>query len=379
MISTQSILYVVNDMGFFLSHRLPLARAARAAGYRVHVATPPSSLSANIQAEGFEFHPIELSRRGMHPLQELFSVGRLYSLYRALRPDLVHHVTIKPVLYGGLAARLAAVPAMVQAITGLGHVFVARKGKAGLLRLLVMAMYFLALGHRNHKVIFQNPDDRNLFLDAGFVSEKSAVIIRGSGVDVDEFVPVAEAPGDPVVVLAARMLWDKGVGEFVYAARSILAAGIKARFVLVGDEDQGNPTSVPRQQIEAWEREGIIEWWGRRNDMPDVFAKSHVVCLPTVYGEGVPKVLIEAASAGRPIVATDVAGCREIVHDGENGILVPTHDPAMLAAALQRLITNGVLRQTMGVRGRELVCREYSVTKVVRDTLIVYEQLLQGV
>lgn len=379
MTSPLSILYVVNDMGFFLSHRLLLARAAHAAGYKVHVATPPSPLAHRIQSEGFEFHPIKLSRRGMWLWQELFSIFSLYSLYRTLQPDLVHHVTIKPVLYGGVAARLARVPAVVQAITGLGHIFVGRKWSTRLVRVLVTRLYSISLGHRNHRVVFQNPDDRDLFLRAGLVAEKNAVLIRGSGVDINEFVPVSEAPGYPLVVFAARMLWDKGVGEFVAAARELKSAGIVARFALVGDEDQGNPTSVSRQQLQEWAKEGVVEWWGRREDMPNVLALSHVVCLPTLYGEGVPKILIEAAAAGRPIVATDAPGCREIVQNGGNGLLVPPRDQKALAAAINKLITDPSLRKQMGKRGRELVRHEYSVSMVIENTLFVYQQLLRNV
>ncbi len=369
------ILYVVNDANFFLSHRLPLALAAQGEGFDVHVATPLSDDAEKILAVGFTFHPIPLTRRGVHLGEELASVVALYRLYRKVKPDLVHLVTIKPVLYGGIAARLAGVPAVVSAVTGLGYVFIARGFKASLLRMIVKGAYRFALGHANGRVIFQNPDDRSSFLMSRLVDARQTVLIKGSGVDMAQFSPVPEPPGLPLVVFAARMLWDKGVGEFVDAARQLCDRGIKARFALVGDTDSGNPAAVPKSQLESWQQSDVVEWWGQHANMPMVFAKAHIVCLPS-YREGLPKVLIEAAASGLPIVATDVPGCREIVRDGENGFLVPVRDATALAEALRRLIEDAELRRRMGAKGREIAMAEFSVERVVSETLDVYRQLL---
>lgn len=370
------ILYVVNDANFFLSHRLPLALAAQGEDFEVHVATPLSDDVEKIHAAGFTFHPIPLTRRGAHMGEELASVIALYRLYRKVKPDLVHLVTIKPVLYGGIAARLASVPAVVSAVTGLGYVFIAQGLKASLLRTAVKGTYRFALGHANGRVIFQNPDDRSSFLMSKLVDTRQTVLIKGSGVDMAQFSPAPESPGAPLVVFAARMLWDKGVGEFVDAARRLCDRGIKARFALVGDTDSGNPAAVPKSQLESWQQSGVVEWWGQYTNMPMVFAQSHIVALPSAYGEGVPKVLIEAAASGRPIVTTDTPGCREIVRHGENGLLVPVRNVAALAEALRRLIEDAELRRRMGAKGREIAMAEFSVERVVGETLDVYRQLL---
>ena len=369
------ILYVVNDAPFFLSHRLPLALAAQAAGHEVHVATPDSPMAATIQKHGLRFHPVRISRSSTRLWKEIQSVQALLNLYRRLQPDLVHHVTIKPVLYGGIAARLAGVPAMVQAVSGLGHLFIDQSVAASLLRRVVMRLYRLSFGHRNLKVIFQNPDDRQLMEKLQLVAPSDSVLIRGSGVDMSVFEPQPEQEGEPVVVFAARMLWAKGVGEFVDAARQLREQKVTARFILAGDSDPGNPSAVPVWQLEEWHSSGVVEWWGMCSDMPRVFADAHVVCLPS-YREGLPKVLIEAAACGRPIVTTNAPGCREVVRHEENGLLVPPRDSVALAAALRRLILSPALRDFLGKRGREIAVAEFSLERVVEDTLSVYRELL---
>jgi glycosyltransferase involved in cell wall biosynthesis len=376
VLTAKKILFVVNDAPFFLSHRLPIALAARDAGYEVHVATPDSPLAATIQKHRLAFHEIPLHRSSVRPWKELLTLQSLIALYRNLQPDLVHHVTIKPVLYGGLAARLTKVPAVVHAIPGLGHVFMDKGMTAGLLRFAVKRIYRLALSHPHMKVIFQNPDDQILLERGQLVQLSDAVLIRGSGVDMNIFTPRPEPEGVPVVILAARMLWAKGIGEFVDAARLLREQKVEARFVLVGESDPGNPSAVPVWQLEQWHDSGVVEWWGACSDMPRVFAEAHVVCLPSYYPEGVPKVLIEAAACGRPIVTTDVPGCREVVRHEENGLLVPTRDPVALAAALRRLIMSPALRDFLGRRGREIAVAEFGLERVIAETLAVYGDLL---
>ena len=376
MNSPRRILYVVNDAAFFLSHRLPIAAAARAAGFDVHVATPEGEAARGIPRLGFAFHALDMTRSGMHPMAEARTILGLIRLYRSLAPDLVHHVALKAVLYGGIAARLTEVPAAVSVLTGLGHTFVANGWRARVLRRLVSGTFRFALGHPNEVVIFQNPDDQRAMLEMGAISSEGAVLIRGSGVDMREFSPTPE-PDEPVLtVLASRMLWSKGIGEFVEAARRLRRAGVRARFALVGDIDPDNPAAVPAAQLAEWNDTGVVEWWGRRDDMPTVFAQCHVMCLPSYYGEGVPKALIEAAACARPIVTTDAPGCREVVRDGDNGLLVPIRDVEALAAALRRLIESRELRTRMGHRSREIAVAEFSVEHVVRATLAVYERLL---
>lgn len=371
------LLFVVNDAAYFLSHRLPLAIAARNAGFDVHVATPEGSAITAIVTNGFTYHSIPLTRKGSKLWQELNSLIALVSLYRKLKPDIVHHVTIKPMIYGGIAARLTQLPAVVNAVTGLGYVFVVRGFKASLLRETVKLGYRVAFGHRNQRIIFQNPDDVAVFLDAGIIPMQDISLIKGSGVDMSVFAPIPELPGTPLVTLASRMLWVKGVGEFVAAARILQAKGIRASFVLVGDTDPGNPAAVPTTQLDAWKNSGVVEWWGKQSDMISVFSQSHLICLPSAYGEGVPKVLIEAAACARAIVTTDTPGCREIVRHGENGLLVPVRDSQTLANALQILIQNPALRAQMGARGRQIAVAEFSQQQVIKETLSVYHDLLK--
>lgn len=378
MTKQPKLLFVVNDAANFFSYRLPVASAARQAGFDVHVAAPEGVIKADIVKAGFTFHSIPLTRKGKNFLQELNSFMTLAFLYKKLQPDIVHHITIKPILYGGIAARMAHVPAVVNAVTGLGYVFITRGINASLLRSSVKQGYKVAFHHRNQRTIFQNPDDSSLFINGGIAPGENAVLIKGSGVDISTFTPYPESKGIPIVILASRMLWDKGIKEFVSAAKALRSNGIKARFVLVGDTDPGNPTAIPTGQLEAWRDSGVVEWWGWCADMPAVFADSHIVCLPSAYGEGIPKVLIEAASCGRAIVTTDAPGCREIVKHGENGLLVPVGDTKALTNALGKLIENPALREHMGIRGRDIVAAEFTHKQVVAKTLMVYRELLNG-
>jgi glycosyltransferase involved in cell wall biosynthesis len=369
------ILFVDNDVNSFYSYRIEMARAARDAGFEVHVASPPGKAVEILLNEGFTFNPIAMTRSGLAPWKEVGTIVALFRLYRKLRPDLVHHLRLKPVLYGGLAAYGARVPAVVGLLTGLGYTFTAETGKALAIRKAVTWSCKLAFRRDNQRVIFQNPDDQSIFVNNQILPPHKTVLIKGSGVDVKTYLPTPEPDGTPVVLLAARMLRDKGVVEFVEAARSLRKAGVQARFVLVGETDPGNPTAISANQLRQWAQDGDVEWRGQCTDMHDVLAQSHIVCLPSLR-EGVPKVLIEAAACGRAIVTTDAPGCREIVRHGVNGLLVPVRDSRSLAEALRLLIENPSLRASMGAKGREIVVEEFSVERVVNETLGVYRELL---
>jgi glycosyltransferase involved in cell wall biosynthesis len=297
------------------------------------------------------------------------------SLYLREKPDIVHQVSAKPILYGTLAARLCGTPAVVNALTGLGYVFVTETLKARLLRAGICAAYRLTLSKEGSRLLFQNADDLEMFVARGLVPRERTVLIRGSGVDVAHFTPSPEPAGTPLVVLPARMLWDKGVGEFVEAAAALRAGGTKARFALVGDPDSGNRAAVPASQLARWKEEGAVECWGHRDDMREVYAQAHVVCLPS-YREGLPKALLEAAACGRPLVAADVPGSREIVRHEETGLRVPVRDAAALAAALRRLIEDGPLRARLAQRARRAAVEEFSQELVCEKTLGVYRSLL---
>ncbi|MDF1586072.1 glycosyltransferase family 4 protein [Rhodospirillales bacterium YIM 152171] len=370
------MLFVVNDTEFFASHRLPLAIAARRQGYEVHLAAHPEGQLDLLARHAIVFHPLPVDRTGVNVWHELRLVLRLAALLRALRPRIVHCVTVKPVLYGGLLARLLRIEGYVAAVSGLGQVFLADGPATRVLCGVVRRLYKVALGHRNGRVIFQNPDDQAEFVSAGLVRKEQTVLIRGAGVEPQDFGNgLAPDDGRPMILLPARLLWAKGVGEFVAAARALKAGGCPARFVIAGAAPAHNRASVPEATLRAWHEEGSIEWLGHRGDMPALYAASTIVCLPSWYREGVPRCLIEAAACGRPIVTTTMPGCREICRDGENGLLVPPRDVAALTAALARLLGDRQLRLAMGRRGRLLVEREFSLGKVVAATLEIYDAL----
>ena len=370
------VLLVTNQDWFFLSHRLALARALRDGGNEVVVVAGDTGKGEAVRRAGFHFTPLPISRAGVDPRRELGTVTFLARLYRRLRPDLVHHVSLKAVLYGSLAARFAGDVAVVNTLSGLGYAFTSREARARLARLFVHLLCRVTLTRPRSCTIFQNPEDRDDFVRLGLVPAARAGVIRGSGVDCSVFRPAPEPPGDPIVMLPSRMLWDKGVQEFVDAARSIRSHGGKARFVLVGAPDYGNPRAVPAAQLEAWGQDGAVEWWGHREDMPAVLSQAGIVVLPTAYGEGVPKVLIEAAACGRPIVTSDARGCREIARAGVNGLLVAPGDSPGLARAIDILLASPDLRRQFGAAGREIALAEFTEETVVAQTLAVYRDLL---
>jgi glycosyltransferase involved in cell wall biosynthesis len=371
------LLFVTNIPEFFLSHRLPLAIGARNARFTVHIATGPGSACQEITKLGFVHHLFPLSRSGRNPLAELRTLWGLYRLMRKIRPDLVHLVTIKPVLYGGLMARLSGVPAMVAAISGLGTVFVDRDQKRSRIRRGVEWLYRVALGHSNAKVIFQNPDDRAALIGMGAVSKEKTALIRGSGVSLAAYSMRPEPEGVPVVTFAARLLEDKGVREFVAAARVLRKRGVVARFWLAGSPDPGNLTSITEKELSRWSKDGFVEILGYRSDIPNLFANSNIIVLPS-YREGLPKALVEAAACGRAVVTTDVPGCRDAIEPESTGLLVPVRDALALADAIQFLIENPDRRKQMGVSGRALAEREFAIEKVVDAHLAIYHELTNG-
>jgi len=371
------LLFLMNEALFFTTHRIAVALAAQDAGYEVHVAAPfEDGPVAVIRGCGFHYHDLPLKRGGRSLLGEGRLLARCFQLIRAIKPDLVHHVAMKPVIFGGLASRLLRVPAVVHAITGMGFLFIRDDWAARTIRTLIRPLYRYALGHPNGRVIFQNPDDLGMFLRQGLVRQDITVMIKGCGVDMETFAPVAAPAAPPdgrlVVMFPARILGDKGVHEFIHAARTLKAAGSQARFILVGRRDPANPTDVAEATIRAWEAEGLVEWWGFRTDMPQVLPQAHIICMPS-YREGLPRGLIEAAACGLPIVTADVPGCREVVKDGVSGILVPVRDGPATAAAIGKLLDDPGLRQAMGRAARQLALDEFTVEAFVADTLATYD------
>jgi glycosyltransferase involved in cell wall biosynthesis len=375
----QRLMLVVNDLRYFISHRLPIAQAALKSGLDVHVAYGElgGAEVGALNALGLTLHFVPIQRGGTNPFADLRSVILLWTLFRRVRPDLVHLVTIKPVLYGGIAARLARVPAVVSAMAGLGFVFIEQGGvKAAVLRRVIKPMFGWALGHPRQTLIFQNPDDRDRVLTITKVLSQQVRLIRGSGIDLKACPAVPEPEGIPIVAMASRLLRDKGVLEFVDAARVLRKRGVLARFWLIGEPDLANPASVTPEEVAAWQAEGVVECLGHRKDVPSLYAQAHIVTLPS-YREGLPKSLIEAAACGRAVVTTNVPGCRDAIEPDVSGLLVPPRDAVALADALERLIQDSGLRQSMGQAGRALAEREFGIEKVVAAHLQIYQELME--
>lgn len=373
---SRKLMFVVNVDWFFLSHRLPIALEARRQGYQVHIATSLTDKLVELQVHGLMVHPLALERSSSGLRNTWRTMAQLWKVFRAVRPDVVHLVTIKPVLLGGLVARLAGVPAVVVAVSGLGFVFIANGAKALMRRWLVGVLYRMALGHRNLIVIFQNPDDWACLAKLAHLPDCKVVMIRGSGVDLAQYNHTPLPSGVPVVLLAARLLADKGVREFVQAARLLIQQGISARFCLVGSVDLSNPTSLADVELAQWVKEGVVELWGHRSDMPQVLAAAQIVALPSYYGEGLPKVLIEAAACARVVVTTDHPGCRDAVDPGVSGVLVPVRDAVALANALGVLINDPERCVSMGNAGRSLAERAFDIRQVVAAHMRIYQELI---
>jgi glycosyltransferase involved in cell wall biosynthesis len=369
------VLFLVTEDWYFWSHRLPLARALRERGAEVWVMTRIGDLGDAIAREGFKVISWRISRRNANPLAELPALLRVLRVYRDLRPDIVQHVALKPILHGGIAARLTKRIPSINVVAGLGHMFLGTGESRGALRWFLLALLRWIHTSASEVVVFQNGEDRDFFVGQGVVREEFSVIVRGAGVNTDQFAPSPEPDGVPVVVLPTRMLWEKGVGEFVAAAEMLQRRGILARFVLVGKPDEENHACIPRQQLVEWDRSGVVEWWGHRDDMPNVFSEASLVCYPS-YREGVPKCLLEAASCGRAIVTTDAPGCREVVRHGKNGLIVPARDAHALAEAIATLLQDSALRRAMGIQGRGIATREFSEQVVINQMIGVYQNLL---
>lgn len=370
--SNAKILFFVTEDWFVCSHWLPVILGAKAEGYDVVVVTRANRHAGIIRQHGARVIPFELSRRGSNLFREIAAIRKLLGIYREEKPEIVHHVAMKPMLYGSLVAHLLRVPHTVNWVAGMGWLFVSDTRQAKLLQTLVRRVLGMLL--RGTSVIVENKDDREIIAGLG-VKAEDIRLVRGAGVDTSMYAPCPQADGVPLVVLPARMLRDKGVVEFVEAARQLRQRGVHARFVLVGEPDPENPASVPEEQLIEWQQEGAVEWWGRSENMPQVYAQSRIVCLPS-YREGLPKSLLEAASCALPVVTTNVPGCRDIVRDGDNGVLVEARNAGALADALGKLLANPKLCLQMGQRGRERVLQEFSQERIVSQVLSLYREVL---
>jgi glycosyltransferase involved in cell wall biosynthesis len=368
------ICLVANTDWYLYNFRLALAKALRGMGWEVLLISPAGPYTDGLAGEGFRWIEWRVDRRGLNIWRELRSMINLAKIYSREKPSLVHHHTIKPVIYGSLAARIVKVPAVVDSITGLGYIFTQTGWKASPLRAIVMAFYRLALKQQKVHLIFENIHDQGFFIENRIIRVSQSSVIEGVGVDIHRFEPQPEVEGKPLVVMPARLLRDKGVEVLVEAAKRLRGKNIM-RFALVGRTDPGNPTHIDESQLENWAAEELIEYWGFRQDMVEVYRQAHIVCLPSIR-EGLPTVLIEAAASGRPIVASDVPGCREVVEHNINGLLVPPGDAQSLAEALAYLAVNPALRRQMGAAGRVKAVNRFSDEKIIAETVQIYHQTL---
>ena len=372
------IVLFANTDWYLYNFRLSLAKALQAAGYDVLLLSPPGPYGEKLIALGFRWEAIPMDRRSLNPLLEAALLIYLVRLLRRERPALVHGFTIKCAVYGSLAARLAGVPARVNAVAGMGYVFTSDHLKARLLRWPVRNLLRLALGGPGARLVLQNPDDVAMFKRARLVADDQVRLIPGSGVDLQRFVPSVRMrePGSAMkVLLAARLLWDKGLAEFVDAIRLLRSQGRELTFLLAGTPDPGNPAAVPEETVRAWVSEGLLEWLGHVDDMPGLLSSVDIVVLPS-YREGLPKSLIEAAACGLPLVTTDVPGCREVVSDRVDGLLVPVRNSIALANAIARIQDDPVLGRALGEAAREKAIAVFDDRVVCRATLAVYREFL---
>jgi glycosyltransferase involved in cell wall biosynthesis len=371
------IIFVVQSLNFLISHRLKICNEAKKNGFEVCIAAPYCEKSfKKIKNMGFEFYELKISRNGMNPIFELKLFYQFYRLFLDLKPDILHLITIKPYLYGGIVARILGVPSVVSAVSGLGIVFSSNKYRYKILRLILIPFYKISFGHKNQKVIFQNKDDRNVLLNWGVVKNDKVELIRGSGVDLDVFLYKQEDDKNIIIAFAARLLIDKGVNVFIDAARILKGKGLDAEFWLIGDIDSDSSNSVSESQLERLKKEGLVVVLGHRADMSDLFTRINILAYPSFYGEGLPKVLLEASASGRAIVTTDHPGCRDAINPGETGVLVPVKNSIALAAAIEELALNHKKRHMLGMSGRLLAEREFSDKKIAQDHIKIFRSLM---
>jgi glycosyltransferase involved in cell wall biosynthesis len=367
------ILLFANTDWYLYNFRLALIRHLRVQGHEIILLSPPGEFQDQLKAQGFAWMPFPLSRQGINPLKEIQTLVSLRRIYRQVKPDVVHHFTIKPVIYGSFIARRLKIPGIINSITGLGHVFIDPGIVTRVVRFFTAWMYRISL--RGTQVIFENPTDRDIFIQNRFTTPAQTHLILGTGVDVEKFRPTEKSNAVPLVLFSSRLLATKGLFEFMDAIRILKAKGLNARFAIAGTPDPGNPASISQGQLDSWRHESLAELWGWQDDMPAALAQADIFCLPS-YREGVPNALLEACASGLPIVTTDVPGCRDVVQHGVNGLLVPPQDGKSLAGALETLLNDATLRSTMGNAGRQIALEKFSHVHIISHNMAVYDRVI---
>ena len=371
------LFFIVSEDKSFWSHRLSLALSAIDAGYDVKLVSNFNKLESKIKNRGVNVININFVRSSKHPFTDLKNIFKLIFILRKEKPDIIHNVALKTILIASIAGLFSKKMVIINAFTGLGYVFSSDQLHAKLIRFFIKPIFKLLFRRSNYWTIFQNPDDMNLFERLGLINLNQSTLIRGSGVETNKFIQSDDLNKIPVVMLASRMLWDKGVGEFVKVAKRAYKNKINAEFMLVGGIDNDNPMSIPLSTLKQWVSNGDVQWEGHSDNMPDMLASASIVCLPS-YREGLPKVLLEAAAIGRPLIASDGPGCREIVRDKYNGLLVKMRDADSLYEAVLMLVNNRKMRETMGRNSRTLVETELSTTIINTQTIELYRRVVNA-
>jgi len=368
------LLFIVTEDWYFVSHRLQLAKAAMDAGYKVHVACRTGAAASKIREAGIVVHPIAWTRSD-GVLRNMVAVLALYRLLRRVRPSIVHNVALKSILFGSIASRIAGVPRIINAVTGLGYAFASSSVRARLTRRLIVTALRLGADHPGSTYLFQNSDDKRALARAGAIRQADSALIRGAGIDIQKFTPAPEPTGGPfTLAVVCRMLAIKGVGDVVEASKILHTRNLQHRLLLVGAPDGDNASSISHATLEEWAREPTIEWLGERDDITTIWARSHLAVLASHGGEGLPKSLLEAAACGRAIVATDVPGNREIAIAGRNALLVPPRNPRALADAIFTLATDEQLREDYAREGLIIARSEFSDEKIQNLTIRLYRK-----
>lgn len=378
----KKILFLVNDLSFFISHRLNIALSAKAEGFKVKILYGEVAKKKEeilIKKQDIELLEIPLRRSSLNPFREFWVFFVILYNFYIFKPDIVHLITIKAYLYGGIAARLARVPCVVSSIAGLGSFFHRKNLKNLIFKFLVYPIFYLAFRHSNQYTIVQNLVDKKILGNWGVLNLKKVYLIKGSGVQLKKFVHLKEKKTIVKICFASRLLKDKGVYDFVNAANLIKKRGLKARFLLAGSIDLDNPTSLTEKELENIRKQGVVDVLGFKKDIARLYSESHIICLPSFFGEGIPKALIEAGAASRAIVTTNHPGCRDAIIPNKTGILVPIKNPKKLADAIQQLIENPKKRKKMGKQGRRLAEKKFPIEKVSQQHLKIYQSLLRNV
>lgn len=372
----KAVLFANTDW-YLYNFRRTLALSLLRAGYDVLLISPDGPYGPRLRELGLRWEPLPMERRSLNVLREAALLLHLVRLLRREQPDVVHGFTIKCAVYGSLAAKMAGIPARINAVAGMGYVFTSHQLKARLLRPVVRGLLKLALGGEQGRLILQNSDDVKLFRQAALVEPAHIRLIRGSGVDCGKFAgnaPRKNQDGATRILLASRMLWDKGIGEYIAALRWLRAKGYTVQALLAGTPDPGNPAAIPEQTLREWVDEGTVTWLGHVDDMHALLGSVDIVVLPS-YREGLPRTLVEAAACALPLITTDVPGCREVVADGVDGLLVPVRSVEPLALAMRRLLDDPALARRLGEAARTKARNYFDERIVIERTLGVYAEL----